>query len=239
MVDREVQWRYPVMAAAITAVVFSLILGSGFLLNDYKVDSLQQRMETVEIEQNSRMIGQELSTSMEENSCRAIGQWMNATVEDMRILKKEVSAYENTNKIENPSFKTGKKRYTNLLLQNLVQVHRYNRNCNEEIVDIVYFYGDNCDACEDQGTVLTQIRRDYDQDVVVYPLDTELEMPAVEFLHDYYGIEQYPSVVVDGEVMQGFQSMEDIEQAVDSSLNSTDQNRSAMSSYVAGGEVEN
>ena len=38
-----------------------------------------------------------------------------------------------------------------------------------------------------------------------------LEMPAIEFLENHYGIERYPSVVVGDNVKSGFQSIDEIE----------------------------
>lgn len=221
MVDRNVDWKYPVLAAFITAALFTVILGSGFFLNDYKVDLLQQRIDNIEVEQNSRLIGQELSRNLDEDSCRAMDTWMNSTVDDLRDLRKEVASYENAKKIDNPRYETVKKKYMNLLLQNLAQVRQYDRQCEREIVDIIYFYSDDCDACQDQGAVLTEIRQKYGNKVVVYPLDTELGMPPIEFLQDYYGINSYPSVVVDGEVKKGFQSIDELDSSVKKHLNRT------------------
>lgn len=221
MVERKVDWKYPVIAVAVTGMIFSGILYAGFALNDYKVDSLRAQIEDVETEQRSRIIGLELSESLQEQDCRAVDGWMNTTVDDLRNLRLEVAAYESSNKINNREYTTVKKRYMNLLLQNLIQVRNYDDACDSEIVDVVYFYDDGCDACTDQATILTQIRQEYGNKVVVYPLDTELDMQPINFLQNYYGIERYPSVVVDGEVKQGFQPKDNLTGLIETQLNST------------------
>lgn len=221
MVERDIEWEYPVLAALLTAVIFSGIFYAAVSLNDYKVNNLKSQIEEVEVEQRSRLVGLQLSESLEKNDCRAVRGWMNTTVEDQRELRLEVAAYENSNKIDSKEYTTVKKRYMNLLLQNLVQVRNYDDACDTEIVDIVYFYDDNCDACTDQATVLTEIRQRYGKDVVVYPLDTELDMQPINFLLNYYDVDNYPTLVVDGEVKKGFQSMESLENDIKSSLNAT------------------
>lgn len=224
MVEREVSWHYPVAAGFITLLVFAAIFGAGLLLSDYKVDALRESVEATEVEQNSRLVGQDLSANMEENSCQAMGEWMNTTVKDLRDLRKEVASYEEANKIDNPRYEAVKKQYMNLLLQNLVHVREYDSKCDRQMVDIVYFYSDNCDACTDQGTILTHIRQEYGQEVVVFPLDTELGMSPITFLENYYGVEQYPSLVIDGELYEGYRSTAELESLLDSKLNETSTN---------------
>jgi hypothetical protein len=221
MVERKVDWKYPAIAVAVTGLIFSGILYAGFALNDYKVDNLRAQIEDVETEQRSRVIGLELSESLQKQDCRAVDGWMNTTVDDLRDLRLEVAAYESSNKINNREYTTVKKRYMNLLLQNLIQVRNYDQVCDKEVVDIIYFYDDGCDACTDQATILTQIRQEYDRNVVVYPLDTELDMQPINFLLNYYDIERYPSLVVDGEVYEGFQPQDNLTSAIETRLNNT------------------
>ena len=221
MVEREIEWKYPLFAALLTAVIFSGIFYTALSLNKYKVNNLKSQIEEVEVEQRSRLVGLQLSENLEKNDCRAVKGWVNTTVDDIRNLRLEVAAYEDSNKINNREYTTVKKRYMNLLLQNLVQIRNYDDACNREVVDIVYFYSDNCDSCTDQATVLTEIRQEYGKDVVVYPLDTELDMQPINFLLNYYDVKEYPTLVINGEVKQGFQSVDSLEQDIESSLNST------------------
>ncbi|MFT4867934.1 MAG: thiol-disulfide isomerase/thioredoxin [Candidatus Nanohaloarchaea archaeon] len=222
MVERQIDWQYPVIAVAITGIIFSGILYGGFALNDYKVDSLRAQIEDVETEQRSRIIGLELSESLQKQDCRAVEGWMNTTVDDLRNLRLEVAAYESSNKINNQDYTTVKKRYMNLLLQNLIQVRNYDESCDREVVDIIYFYSDGCNGCTDQATILTEVRQQYGKDVVVYPLDTELDMQPINFLLNYYGIERYPSLVIDGEVKSGFQPKDNLTREIENRLNTTD-----------------
>ncbi|PSH02351.1 MAG: hypothetical protein BRC26_01010 [Nanohaloarchaea archaeon QH_8_44_6] len=226
MVERKIEWKYPLLAALLTAVIFSGIFYTALSLNEYKVNNLKSQIEEVEVEQRSRLVGLQLSENLEKNDCRAVKGWVNTTVDDIRNLRLEVAAYEDSNKIDNREYITVKKRYMNLLLQNLVQIRNYDDACNREVVDIVYFYNDNCNSCTDQATVLTEIRQQYGKDVVVYPLDTELDMQPINFLLNYYDVEEYPTLVINGEVKQGFQSIDSLEQDIESSLNSTNSSES-------------
>jgi thiol-disulfide isomerase/thioredoxin len=221
MVGRKVTWKYPIAAAVVTVFIFGGIFAAGLSLSDYKVSALNSSVETVQVEQNSRLVGQDLSTSLEQNSCKAMGEWMNTTVDDLRELRKEVASYEEANKIENDRYELVKKEYMNLMLQNLAHVREYDRNCDRRMVDIVYFYSDDCDACKDQGTILTHVGQEYGQKVVVFPLDTELGMSSISFLLDYYEIDEYPSLVIDGEIHEGYSSTQELQSLLDRKLNTT------------------
>lgn len=222
MVERSVDWEYPVAAAVLTAVIFVALFQAGIFLNDYKVEDLRNQIDSVETEHRSNLIGLELSQNLQKEDCRALDEWMNMTVDDLRNLRMEVAAYENSNKIDNDDYTEVKKRYMNLLLQNLIQVRNYDSSCEKQIVDIIYFYEDDCDACTDQATVLTNIRQEYGQEVVVYPLDTELDMQPINFLQNFYEIERYPSIVVAGEPKEGFQSIEKVREQIENTKNTTE-----------------
>lgn len=224
MVERKIDWKYPLIAMALTTAIFSGIFYAGITLNDYKVDSLKSQIEQIEVKQQSRLVGLELSESLQRNDCRAVKGWMNTTVDDLRNLRLEVAAYENSNRIDSEEYITVKKRYMNLLLQNMVQVRNYNQNCDQRIVDIVYFYDDGCDACTDQATILTHVRQKYGQRVIVYPLDTELDLQPINFLLDYYGVDRYPTLVIDDRVYEGFQPTANLTRAVEQNLNRTETN---------------
>lgn len=222
MVERKVDWKYLVIAVAVTGMIFTGILYAGFALNDYKVDSLRAQIESVETEQRSRIIGLELSEDLQEEDCRAVDEWMDTTVDDLRELRLEVAAYENSNRIDHREYTTVKKRYMNLLLQNLIQVRSYDESCSGEIVDVIYFYNDGCDACMDQATILTQVRQEYGQNVVVYPLDTSLDMQPINFLMSYYDVQEFPTLVVEGEVYEGFQPKDNLTSTIETKLNKTE-----------------
>lgn len=225
MVDRKVDWEYLVLALFVTVVLMTGIFYLGAGLNDYKVNSLRNDVKQIEVEQRSHSLGLQLAESVEGQKCEAMKRWMQSTVPEIRDLRKEVASYESSSKIKNGEYRLVKKRYMNLLIQNLIEIRRMESECGEEAVNIVYLYTkDDCGRCEDQGTVLTHFRRKYGDKVVVHPLDTDLGVKPIEFMEEFYGIDKYPAVVVEGEVYEGFQNKQELDRIIQKNLNQTNQN---------------
>lgn len=227
MVDgnRKVDWEYLVLAFFATAIIMAGIFYLGTQLDSYKVDELRNDVRQIEVEQRSHALGLQLAESVEGERCEAMKSWMNSTVPEIRDLRKKVAAYESSSKIDNSDYELVKKRYMNLVVQNLIEVRQMEQNCGDEVVNVVYLYTKNdCDRCEDQGTVLTYYRRNYPEEVVVHPLDTDLEMKSIKFIEEFYNVESYPSLIIEGEVYEGFQSRGQLGNIIRSNLNRTQNN---------------
>lgn len=216
MVRREVDYELIGVAFLITTIILGGILLIGSSLNSYKVNDLRTEIANLEVKQRSQSLGIELASSFEGDNCQAMRQWVNSSSDTTEELRKKVAAYEDSSKIESPKYETLKKRYMNLMIQRIVEVREIEQRCGGDRVEIIYFYSNqDCDSCKDQGTVLTYLRRNYEDSVIVYPLDTGLEMDHIEFMKEFYGIERYPSLVVDGEVYEGFQSKQTLQQVIE------------------------
>lgn len=216
MVKRDVDYELIGVAFLITTIILGGILLIGSSLNTYKVNDLRNEITGLEVKQRSQSLGIELASSFEGDNCEAMRQWVNSSSDTTEDLRKKVAAYEDSSKIESPKYETLKKRYMNLMIQRIVEVREIEQRCGEDRVEIIYLYSNNnCDACKDQGTVLTYMRRNYESDVIVYPLDTDLGMDHIEFMREFYGVERYPSLIINGELHEGFQSKQTLQQIIE------------------------
>lgn len=212
MVNRQLDLEYVVIGLLGTALILGGVFGAGLYLSSFKVDSLRQDVRELEVNQRSQLLTLELAESREARNCRALGKWINSTVEDKRDLRLKVADYEESRKIRNPEYRNLKRRYLNLLVQNMLEVRKIEDSCDRNFTEIIYFYSnENCPGCEDQGTVLTHHRRNSGQNIVVYPLDTDFDLENIRYLENYYNVTRYPALVIDGEKYQGFQSEERLE----------------------------
>jgi len=224
MVERKVDWEYLVLAFFITVLLLTSILYLGSGLSDHKVNSLRDDVKQIEVEQRSHSLGLQLAESVEGQRCEAMRRWVESSVPEIQNLRQEVATYESSSKVENTDYELVKKRYMNLVIQNLIEVRQMEEKCGEDRVNVVYMYTKNdCGRCDDQGTVLTYYRRNYDEQVLVHPLDTDLKMKSIEFMEDFYNIEQYPALIIEGEVYEGFQDREKLGEILEQNLNKTNQ----------------
>lgn len=219
MVERTVDWQIISIAFAVTLVIMGGIYLGGSQLNEYKLDSIRNDIKSLEVEQQSQDIGFDLARSTESDSCSAMQKWIDTSTPKIKDLRKDVAAYESSSKFESEEYTILKKRYTNLVLQNMMEIRTLEQNCDKEMLDIVYVYSKyNCPSCEDQGTVLTYYRQKYDERLIVHPLDADLDMDSVNFIEELYNVTEYPVIIVDGEVHRGLQDKQELGDIIEENL---------------------
>lgn len=212
MVKKELSVGTVLIAGAITLVVMTGIFFIGSALSRSKVRSLETDVNEFNIERDAQEISQRMAENLPNKSCEALNIAVKQTVSDVTELQKKVTRYEENRKIEDESFDTLKKQYTNLLLEYWLTTKKVEEMCGAETVKILYLYSDeqSYEGCEDQGTILTHYRKEYDDSLFVFSLDSTLGLRSVDLLVDAYDIEKFPAMIIDGDLYEGFRSKEEI-----------------------------
>ncbi len=229
MVSRQLDWELLTVSALLTLLIVGGVFFFGSMLSDYKVEQLRDDIRQIEVDQRSQALTLQLSDSVETRNCASLKDWVDSSVPEIRDLRKQVAEYESSRKLNNDQYPVLKRRYTNLIIQNLIEIRQLEQNCNQNIVDVIYLYSKECDSCEDQGTILTYYRQKYSDQMVVYPLDTDLGMKHVEFLEKHYNVTDYPTLVIDGEPYEGFSSKQELGEIIQKRLNNTSPNSTVRS----------
>lgn len=221
MVERRVDWEFLFVALVLTATIMVGMFYMGQELSDQKVDSLTQQMERLTVERESQDLSRRLAENLPTNNCEALNAAVRQTIADVESLRKQVATYEQSQKIDNPDFKLLKKQYTNLLIEYWLTTKKIEERCGSNIVKVLYIYADQrqCERCKDQGTVLTKYRQQYDDQLLVFPLDSTLDLPTVNVLIDAYNIDQYPALIVQGDAYTGFKGHDAFGTLLDGYLN--------------------
>jgi hypothetical protein len=214
-VKRRLDWEYVVIGILTTLLVVGAVFAAGKSLSKYKVDALENEVQEMEVDQRSQLLAYQLA-SESDPSCGAMQEWVNETVRESQDLRKDVAQYENSRKIKNSDYEVLKKRYMNLLVQNILEVKRVEDSCEKNYTEIIYLYSNDCEVCKDQGSVLSHVGGNH-QDTIIYALDTSLNMDTIRYLETKYGIEEYPSLVINEKLYSGFIGKEDLRQIVENS----------------------
>lgn len=221
MVDRKIQWRYVGIAFILTAIMFVGILFLGQELSKYKVDNLENEISQLETDQRSTSVTRLLADSLGERDCSAQRILAQQNIEELYRVREKVVQHHQSSKISSPRFEQLKKKYLLSTLENYIKQQNLEENCNSTKIEVLYFHTDSCDKCQGQGKMLTKFRKRYDQKMLVYPLDSDYDLEAINFLESYYQISEYPAIVVEDEVFQGFTSRQVLTREIESRINST------------------
>jgi len=93
---------------------------------------------------------------------------------------------------------------------------RVSQKCNLQPIFILYFYSnqDDCEECQRQGYVLTELAERYPR-LRIYSFDYHLDVPALTTLITINDIKpQLPALVIDGKPYYGFKSITDLEELI-------------------------
>lgn len=221
MVNRKIQWRYVGIAFVLTAVMFAGILFLGQELSQYKIDSLENEISQLETDQRSTSVTRLLADNLGERDCSAQRILAQQNIEELYRVREKVVQHHQSSKISSPRFEELKRKYLLSTLENYIKQQSIEENCNSTKIEVLYFHTDSCDKCQGQGKMLTKYRKRYSDSMLVYPLDSDYDLEPINFLESYYGIEQYPAMVIEDEVYQGFTSQEVLKNEIEKRINST------------------
>jgi hypothetical protein len=114
-----------------------------------------------------------------------------------------------------------KKYYSLLEIKDYLLSKKISSRCGVKSAFVLYFYttAQNCSECEKQGIVLSSLREKYPE-LRVYSFDFSTDLSAVKAMIHIYKIKDtaLPAVVIDDDLLTGFQSIEKLETKIKASF---------------------
>lgn len=118
-----------------------------------------------------------------------------------------------------------RKYYSLLQIKDFLLMKKISERCKVKSAFILYFYttAENCSECERRGLVLSSLRDKY-PDLRVYSFDYSTDLSAVKSMLQIFKIEdtKLPALVLDDEVLTGFQEISELEKLIEESFELTE-----------------
>lgn len=202
------------LAAVITVTIFLLGMFLGLVVESKRLGYMQDIASRQKLEFGSLQLQyQYISELAQEKSCPAIlatfEEYMNTLVEAQERLEN----YEKEARIDRDEFRLLKQEYTQAELNFWLLSKKVKKVCEKEIVTVIYFYSADeiCAECEEQSFILSYLKEVFREKLMVFAIDETLDIePMVTILKETYGIEKYPSVIVEDTVFHGFTDNQEI-----------------------------
>ena len=120
-------------------------------------------------------------------------------------------SYEDTSKFTNEEdLDILKRDYYRSLIRYWLLNKKIGEECHEERLDVLYFFQQECNDCDDQAIVLDYYKQQLKSDVLIFTLNADVRDPFIIALETFYNVTSFPSVIVDGEKLEGFQPRENL-----------------------------
>jgi len=217
----EVSWKKYAYTFLITAAIFVTAI---FLSNYFS----QRRIN--EIKDIESQIAIDISASetqfslLSELSCREISSGLLS--KELAALGDRLSYMEESRGSDNSEVLSLKKYYSLLQIKDFLLIQKIKDKCGSGANNslpaqagglfIMYFYSNkgDCPDCQREGFVLTKLRQDYPE-LRVYSFDYNLDLSALQTLISVYNVQdKLPAILVNEKALYGFQSVDEIKNAL-------------------------
>ena len=210
MVDKNIYWK----GAAIALILFLISVSIGYYLESIKYKQMTNEINALnlEIDSSSTMLLFVQTIGYNKSNCKTVTsalEPMSIQVSQLRekLERGKSNIFINYNNLRSLYYLTNLKLF---LLTN-----ENNLFCHNKKNTILFFYNaDNvCPSCVVQGKILNDIKKDFKEELYIFAFPYDIENPAaLNMLKAYYTIKSAPSVVINGEILNGLQSEKKIRQ---------------------------
>jgi len=192
-------WKKYVWTFIITVIIFI----TAIILSNYFTDKKIASLREIEDKISTDIMSSETQYALlAESSCKdlstdVLSQELNAFAQKLTYTEENLSK----NSEDLLRLKTY---YTLLQIKDYLLMKKISIKCNTKPVFILYFYSNECPACEQQGYVLTYLREQY-PNLRIYSFDYNLDNPALRTMISLYKVKEVtPAIVINDNVYNGF-----------------------------------
>lgn len=180
------------IATGVFLLIFLLSFGISYF-NFQKVASEQQSILYNLLNMNAQ--DQLSGISCENSSLVPLSKQLNDMSTVIGLLETKMGK-------NNPSVIESKKLYTAIEVQHFLQVKKYNAYCNTSVDTILFFYSnvENASASETTGYILSTLKTKNPNNLMIYSIDYDLNIPIISILKQKYSVEGPNTVIINESV---------------------------------------
>jgi hypothetical protein len=197
-----------ILAFIITLLIFTLGLTLGLLMDTQRIqwserESKQQKADYDSLQWQYLFL---TSTEDKEETCIILKTAFDKSVTDLGESLDKIQSYRKQSQINDEDYFLIERAYIIDNLRYWLLARQYKQECGGEYVIVLYFFSEkNCPICPDQGVILTHYKKIYEEKLLVFPINTDLEdqESSVKILRNRYNITELPSTVIDNKKYSG------------------------------------
>ncbi len=197
-----------IFAFIITLLIFSLGVMFGLVIEGKRVSLITAKSDQEKLDFASLQLQyQYMDYLKEQKNCDQALQSFQDNLEVLENTRIRLENYIRKSSINEEEFRKLKREYMIYQLNYWLFAKKTKEVCKRDEVSVLYIYSDEktCPDCEKQAFVLTYFRKLFKDKFLVFSFDTNYEEePMVGILKRVYGIEQYPAIIIEDKVYQGY-----------------------------------
>lgn len=210
--DRKNLREIALIAVVITLCVLLVAIIMGKVLQADYAQDVNEKVSELDTEFQDLRLALYLEDINKSVSCRYYKEKLKDVKEKITGMRPVLTKLEKDLKIDTEQYQKLKRRFMAIRLNHWLLSESVREKCGTEHISILYFYTteEPCGACEQQGHLLSYLRKNYDS-IKVTPIDMDENLILINVLKEVYNINVAPSLLIDKEkVMRGYTSKEKI-----------------------------
>lgn len=212
---RKIEWKTFLIIGIITFIFFISGIYTGIILSKEKVNTIEEQIKYFSYSLRDTELTLLFLSLFGKKSCDLLSEQLSDLEIQSEELRKDVAFYETTEKITDPSYIEIKRNYMSVMLTHWLYHEQMKRECNVNSTVILYFYSNKyCGICEDQGIILTYLKKEHWDNLVIFSFDFDLDVRMIDYLGKLYDFEarEDPVLIIDDEKHEEFLDKEELEE---------------------------
>ncbi|MBI4361005.1 hypothetical protein HY572_04510 [Candidatus Micrarchaeota archaeon] len=211
---RSISWKTYAAAFAISAFLFAVGILTGAFIAEDASNQLASELSLLQ----SRTGELEVLLLFNPNSTTTLCPFYQSTLSEFDLettaFGVKIDALEHSQGPSDENVLKLKREYTLKQVRDYLLTQKIKEECGAKTQTLLYFYTKDCAECLKQGLVGPPLKKDRPE-LLIYALDSSLNMPAVNALKEIHQVTRYPTLVLNAEKLEGFHSKEQIESRLD------------------------
>jgi len=198
-------------AFSITVIIFVIGIFIGIQIENFVLSGNQVDTQLIEdLVKNTELELLYFQDLDDQTFCQSFEGIVYRTNDELDKLETEL-LNEKDSIFRQEQIKAIKLEYTYALLKAFVLNNKIKERCDSENLIILYFYStENCLDCVIQGNILTDIKNQYKDKVLVFPFDKDMNIFLLKTLISSYNIKTYPSIAIGNQTFEGLTDREKV-----------------------------
>ncbi len=211
---REISKEKYIYAFIITAGIFLLGLFLGLIIENQRVDYVENQYHQQRIVLGSSQLQYDLLTEIQtKNNCPAIYKAFNTNLKDLETTRIRLENFNENAILDKDSFALIERDYLLAQVRYWMLARKTQNVCNNDVVTILNFYKnkEECPECDNQNFILTYLKKLFGDKLLIFSFKSEItEEPILGILQSAYNVTEYPSIVINDKEYSGFTEKEQL-----------------------------
>ncbi len=193
--------RILIIALLITILIFITIYFSNIILNNEREDAIVDRMNTlIQNYEEMQTISLMADVFGQEGTCLIMQARLLNMNKDIWETGKKIDQYRTLTEefMKDPFYIEQKTRFNINEVLYFSMLKKMQQSCDVNQSTILFFYQkkEECLNCDAQSFVLTDIKREHDQELGIFSFDADLNLAPVNVLMQYYNVTELPCTII-------------------------------------------